>query len=196
MLAWYDGYSWNGKTRLLNPFSLLGFLDFKKIESFWYVSGTPKFLIDLIKKKPESFLSLKNLKIRERILDIFDIRRMEIGSLLFQTGYLTVKEIIYENGTPYYILEMPNLEVREAFNLQIIAEFTETRDFFTETSYQRLRESLKTGDLQKMRDILRGLFASIPYELHVNLEAYYHSIFYAVMSVLDNSFERLHFLLA
>ena len=184
ILSWYDGYSWDGKTKLLNPFSLLSFFEQEKFASFWYASGTPKFHIDLIKKKPESFLTLKNLEISERVLDNFDIRRMEIEPLLFQTGYLTVKEVLPAMGSTLYRLDMPNLEVREAFNLQIIAELTEKGDVFTETSYRRLHGALETGDLQKMLDILRGLFASIPYELHVNAEAYCHSIFYAVMNVL------------
>ena len=184
ILKWYDGYSWDGKTRLLNPFSLLSFFSQKRLESYWYASGTPKFLIDLIKKKPESFTSLKNLEIRERVLDTFDIRQMEIEPLLFQTGYLTVKSVIREFGAPIYVLDMPNLEVSEAFSLQLIAELTEKGEVFTETSYLKLNGALRAGDLQAMLDILRGLFASIPYEIHVDAEAYYHSILYAVLRVL------------
>jgi hypothetical protein len=78
---------------------------------------------------------------------------------------------------------MPNLEVREAFNLQLITEFTENDYDFTEAAYRRIRESLKSGNLQVMLETLKSLFASIPYQLHVNNEAYYHSIFYAVMTM-------------
>ena len=184
ILAWYDGYSWDGETRLINPFSLLSFFSARRFSGFWYASGTPGFLVDMIKRKPETFLTLKNLEMSERVLDLFDIRSMEIEPLLFQTGYLTVESILLEYGPPIYRLTMPNLEVREAFSLQVMAELTEKGDFFAETAYRRMKESLAEGDLQKMLDILRGLFASIPYELHVKQEAYYHSIFYAVMSVL------------
>ena len=184
ILAWYDGYSWDGETRVLNPFSLLSFFSREQFLSFWYASGTPKFLMDLLKKKPESFLALENLEISERVLDSFDVGSIEIEPLLFQTGYLTVKEVRYDLGTPYYRLEMPNWEVREAFNLQLIAEFTEKGNTFTEGAYLGLREAFKTGEVQKVRKILSGLFASIPYDLHVPLETYYHSIFYAVMLLL------------
>jgi len=79
---------------------------------------------------------------------------------------------------------MPNLEVREAFNLSITADFTENDEDFTENAYWRMKESLRTGDLQDVLVILRSLFASIPYELHIAKEAYYHSIFYAIINVL------------
>ena len=189
ILAWYDGYSWDGKTKLLNPYSLLSCLDLQTIESFWYASGTPKFLIDLLKQKPESFLELRNLKIRERVLDSFDVRSMEIEPLLFQTGYLTLKEVIYTKHPPVYVLDLPNQEVSEAFNLQIIAAFTGRNNTFTDNAYLRLAEALAAGDLKQVRDTLRGLFAAIPYQLQVNQEAYYHSIFYAVMRLLGFDLE-------
>ena len=184
ILAWYDGYSWNGEARVINPFSLLSFFIQKKFSSFWYASGSPKFLMDLMKKKPASYTNLINLTIGEWALDTFDLKKIEVEPLLFQTGYLTVKEVLHSSGSPAYLLGIPNFEVREAFNLHIVAEFTETGGTFTESAYHQISESLRTGDLQKMLDILRTLFASIPYQLHIDRESYYHSIFYAIMSVL------------
>ena len=58
ILAWYDGYSWDGETKLLNPFSLLNFLNQERFAAFWYASGTPGFLPDMIKKRPESYTNL------------------------------------------------------------------------------------------------------------------------------------------
>ncbi|MCL1918102.1 MAG: ATP-binding protein [Peptococcaceae bacterium] len=184
ILAWYDGYSWDGKSRVINPFSLLSFFVQERFASFWYASGTPAFLINLLKKRPESFLALKSLEIRERVLDTFDPARMEIEPMLFQTGYLTVKETRFRGAPISYLLTIPNREVEEALYMNIIAEFTEKGDTFAETAYWRIHESLETGDLQSMLDTLKALFASIPYQLHIDREAYYHSIFYAVMSVL------------
>ena len=184
ILAWYDGYSWDGKSRVINPFSLLSFLMQRRFAGFWYASGTPDFFIKLIKQKPSSFLSLNDLEISERALDNFDIRKMNISPLLFQTGYLTVDSTRFRGDSLSYLLKMPNLEVREAFYLNIIAEFTETGDDFAESAYWRIKESLETGDLNGMLGVLKSLFASIPYELHVKREAYYHSIFYAVLNLL------------
>ena len=54
----------------------------------------------------------------------------------------------------------------------------------TKRAQKEISDALRAGDLQRVLDMLRGLFASIPYNLHVDLEAYYHSIFYAVMTIL------------
>ena len=182
-LAWYDGYSWDGKTRLINPFSLLSFFSQERFSGFWYASGTPAFLIKLIKEKPSSFLSLSDLEISEWVLDSVDIRKISVAPLLFQTGYLTVAER-RNNAPESFLLRMPNFEVREAFYLGIMAEFTESEGYFAETTYRKMKDSLETGHLQEMLILLRSLFASIPYQLHVNREAYYHSIFLAIMSIL------------
>jgi len=184
ILAWYDGYSWDGKNRVINPFSLLYFFTEEVFKGYWYSSGTPTFLIEMLKEKPASFLSLRNLEISEWSMDSFDIRRMEPESLLFQTGYLTVQEVPPHYGTPTYLLKMPNYEVREAFNLHILSGFTESGDIFAESSYRKMRDSFQKGDLQAVLETLKGLFASIPYQLHVDAEAYYHSIFYAIMMLL------------
>ncbi|MCL2164083.1 MAG: ATP-binding protein [Oscillospiraceae bacterium] len=184
ILAWYDGYSWDGETKLLNPFSLLNFFDQKRFAGFWYTSGTPGFLLDLIKKKPESYWNLKNIELTEYMLDSVEIDKITIEPLLFQTGYLTIMDIPLTPGTPIYTLDIPNFEVREAFNLHVLSALTENDDVRVWQVQAKIRKALLEGDLQKMLEILRGLFASIPYELHVDVEAYYHSIFYTFMTLL------------
>ena len=184
ILAWYDGYSWDGESRVINPFSLINFFMHKKFEKFWYASGTPKFLVDIIRKKPESYVYIKNLNMTEYLLDSFDIRNIELEPLLFQTGYLTVNKVLENEDSPIYVLEIPNYEVRDALNLQIVASLTENGDMYVKRAQMEISDALASGDLHKVLDMLRGLFASIPYNLHVDLEAYYHSIFYAVMTIL------------
>ena len=189
ILEWYDGYSWDGDARVINPFGLLSFFLSKKFSGFWYASGSPKFLMDMIKERPELYVNLNNLRIGEWAMDTFDVHSMQAAPLLFQTGYLTVKEIIYTLDTPTYLLDIPNLEVREAFNMHILVELTEKGPADVESAYRRIYEALYTGDLRGILNILRGLFASIPYELHIKHESYYHSIFYAIMNLLGFDIE-------
>ena len=184
ILAWYDGYSWDGVTRLLNPFGLFSFFMQERFSSFWYASGSPSFLIKILKEKPATFLSLQNLEIRESMLDSFDVKKIGVASLLFQTGYLTVKEILHSYGPPVYKVDIPNKEVRESLYINILTEFSEQDSDTSESAYLQLKNALRTGELSRLRDIFKGLFASIPYQLHVDREVYYHSIFYAVMSLL------------
>jgi hypothetical protein len=184
ILSWYDGYSWDGETRLLNPFSLLSFISQERFKGFWFASGTPKFLMDLIKKKPETYTNLRNLRMSEKVMDSADIDNIAVEPLLFQTGYLTVKEVNYISGVPMYLLDIPNYEVNEAFNFHIVSTLTERGDSNTEQAQLEIVEALQSGDLQRMLIVLRSLFASIPYQLHVDVEAYYHSVLYAVLRIL------------
>jgi len=131
ILAWYDGYSWDGETRVINPFSLLNFFDQERFAGFWYASGTPRFLLDLIRQKPESYTNLNVFEITEYMLDSVDIDRITIEPLLFQTGYLTVKDIPLTTDEPVYILDIPNFEVRNAFNVHVLAALTENDDVRT-----------------------------------------------------------------
>jgi len=169
---------------VINPFSLLSFFEQERFSAFWYSSGSPKFLIDLIKRRPEGYAGLENPEIGEWELDTFDIDSIEAGPLLFQTGYLTVKEKPITMGSPAYRLGVPNREVREAFNLHILAEFAESEAQSAETAYRRMKGSLQTGDLQGLLEALRGQFARIPYILHISREAYYHSIFLSIVTLL------------
>jgi len=184
ILRWYDGYSWDGENRVINPYSLLSFFKHKKFEYFWYSSGTPGFLVEILKNKPESFLTLKNLELSERTLDSFEVEEMQIEPLLFQSGYLTVKKRLPTKGASIYLVDAPNLEVREAFNFNILTRFTGQSEANAENAYRKMLAALNDGNLQGVLALLKGLFASIPYNLHVDAEAYYHSIFYAVMNVL------------
>ena len=183
ILAWYDGYSWDGVNRVINPFSLLSFFSQKRFSAFWYASGTPKFLIDLIKKNPAEYSNLKTPVMTEYMLDSADFNKLEATPLLFQSGYLTIKAVETSFDGDSYILDMPNFEVRRAFNQNIIASFTDSGHTAAENTRLDMAKAFQDGDLQKILEPLRSLFASIPYELHIDREAYYHSIFYAIMNV-------------
>ena len=119
ILSWYDGYSWDGASKLLNPFSLLSFLKQKRFSGFWYSTGSPKFLVDMIKKDPSVYTNMKNMKITESMLDMVDIDEIDAELLMFQTGYLTVKEVLHTQDECVYVLDLPNTEVRAALNFHM-----------------------------------------------------------------------------
>jgi hypothetical protein len=140
--------------------------------------------MDFIKRKPSTYTNLKKHRITEEMLDSADIDKLEIAPLLFQTGYLTIADTAWSGVTLEYLLDMPNHEVKRSFNLHVLSALTESGDVWAAQTRTSLVSSFLTGDLNDVLNALRGLFASIPYNLHVELEAYYHSIFYAVMNVL------------
>jgi len=184
ILAWYDGYSWDGKTRVINPFSLLSFFSQERFAGFWYASGTPGFLLELIKKNPGAYTNLRNFEITETMLDSVEVEKITIEPLLFQTGYLTIKEIPPTMDEPVYVMKIPNNEVGRAFNIHVLSALTENDDVRTGQVRLEVNKALGAGDLPKMLEVMRGFFASIPYQLQVEVEAYYHSVFYSFMSAL------------
>ena len=183
ILRWYDGYSWDGVNRLINPYSLLNFFNEAKFSGYWFDSGTPKFLIDIIKKRPDGFSDLNDVEMGDWALNSFDLQNLTAAPLLFQTGYLTIKKIHWDQIPPVYSMGAPNHEVKMAFNLNILSSFTENDDLLTETIYRKIKTALEIGDLNSALESLKALFSSIPYELHIKREAYYHSIFYAIMNI-------------
>ena len=86
----------------------------ERFSGFWYTSGTPSFLLDLVKERPESYSGIGSFEMTEHMLESVDIDRVTVGPLLFQTGYLTIKEITFVSDEPVYILDIPNNEVRRA----------------------------------------------------------------------------------
>jgi hypothetical protein len=182
----YGGYSWDGKNKVINPSSLHSFIAHEKFDSYWHSSGVPYFLDALLKCKPESFLTLDAFNIKESEIDNFDIKNIELEPLLFQTGYLTVKSVEFVGDALHYALIIPNREVKNDLSMKMFVGLTENNTTQARVGLAKIeiRNALKNGDLDKVLELLRGLFASIPYQLHGKDEAYYHSIFYAVMTVL------------
>jgi hypothetical protein len=113
---WYNGYSWDGKNFLYNPLSILNLFSKKRFSNYWFSTGTPTFLIDLIKKQNRTITSLEREEVDDAIFETYDIENLEIISMLFQTGYLTIKEIqTVDVVQSQYVLSYPNLEVKESF---------------------------------------------------------------------------------
>ncbi|HLP60904.1 MAG TPA: AAA family ATPase, partial [Candidatus Deferrimicrobium sp.] len=90
---WYNGYSWDGVNFVYNPFSILNLFAEKSFENFWFTSGTPTFLIQLIKRKKSEITEFENLTVGSYTFDSYEIENIDIPALLFQTGYLTIKKI-------------------------------------------------------------------------------------------------------
>ena len=112
---WYNGYSWDGKYFVYNPYSILNLFTENSFENFWFSTGTPTFLTKLIKERHSKPMEFESLPVKRYTFDSFDIETMDIAALLFQTGYLTIKQIIVKDIEKVYRLSYPNKEVRDSF---------------------------------------------------------------------------------
>jgi Predicted AAA-ATPase len=110
MKKWYDGFSWDGKNFLYNPFGTLNFLDNRAFRNYWYATGTPTFLVKLMRKQ-ESF-EFENQEVTDSFIDKCDLDNLDVVSVMFQTGYLTVKTL--DPMTGIMRLDYPNQEVRDS----------------------------------------------------------------------------------
>lgn len=106
----YNGFSWDGLNRLYNPFFFLKFLADKEFGNYWFASGTPSFLIQLIKEQkhlPERFEQTKTNDLEGGSVNI---KNLPLLPLLFQTGYLTISKIDYDGFQQRFYLDYPNEE--------------------------------------------------------------------------------------
>ena len=120
MKHWYDGYSWDAQTFMYNPYSVLNFFKMKRYGNFWFETGTPTFLVRLMRKRFE--YRLEETEVEDFILESFTLEKfddLDVNSLLLQTGYLTIKKITEYNT---FILDYPNEEVQRAFGRLLLSQ--------------------------------------------------------------------------
>ncbi|MGB0521563.1 MAG: AAA family ATPase [Flammeovirgaceae bacterium] len=176
---WYNGYSWDGKVRVYNPFSILNFFGTGTFQNFWFESGTPTFLIKLLKK--EDCYDLENKKVPMGSVGNYELDAISPETLLFQTGYLTIKgqTIVRE-----YILDYPNLEVKESMLQYLLANYATGRHLSAASPALRMAHALLENQLEALPDQMNALLGSIPYELHQENEAYYHTVMHLAFSLM------------
>jgi hypothetical protein len=183
---WYNGYSWDGETSVYNPFSTLLLLDKKIFIDYWFATGTPTFLIDLIKKRNDVKMLLEPVTMQSSGFDSFDYQTLDTKLLSFQTGYLTVKrreKSIFDN-TMLYTLSFPNEEVRQALVAYLVGSYAACPVSDTFSLRECMMQQLFKGDHQSFKQSVQALFAHIPYQLHVPREAYYHSLMLLWLNLL------------
>jgi hypothetical protein len=166
---WYNGYYFLQDT-LYNPFDILLYLDSKRFDSYWYKTGTPNFLIKLIKKREYDVSDLENKIVKRNILEKFDIEEIRIEALMFQTGYLTIKEEYQKEYGQEYKLGLPNKEVRISFNEDILSIILSKE--LRENIADNIIEILKKQEIEKLKEQIEILISNISY-VHFNQESSY-----------------------
>ncbi|GHT05000.1 ATPase AAA [Bacteroidia bacterium] len=181
---WYDGYSWDGKTAIYNPFSTLCLFENKRIANYWFRTGTPTFLVELLKQRNQLTPILEPVILDDSAFGSFDPQNISEIPLLFQTGYLTIKHRKLIQGMAQYTIEMPNLEVKESLLRYLLSAYS---SFPVEQEYSlrlRMQKQLFSHDASGLEKSLREMLAYVPYQLHIGKEAYYHSLFLLWLKLL------------
>jgi len=181
--SWYNGYNFLSH-KVYNPFDILLFIDSDcRFNNYWFKTGTPSFLIKLFKENDYNLAEFEKLEVGEELLNSFDIEDISLETVMFQSGYLTIKEIEYLGDNTIFYLGFPNIEVKKSFNDYLLTYY-----FVKRTQKQKIQTTLyrviARSDLQRLETVLKSLFASIAYNNFTNnyienYEGFYASVFYA-----------------
>jgi hypothetical protein len=169
----YNGYRFSESSlTVYNPFGLIKhFMDDGKFMPYWFESGSPTFLYQLMKNQNYDIVDLENTEIPLSAFTNFDIEGMQLVPLLYQSGYLTIRE--YNTDTNMIKLGFPNEEVWSAFSQQLIVYmYPGARDSF----YGKFPGYLIEGQPAEAMELLHRFLSGIPYDVHEDTERYYHGI--------------------
>ncbi|MGA1865701.1 MAG: AAA family ATPase, partial [bacterium] len=187
---WYNGYSWDGINFVYNPYSILNLFEKTHFRDYWFSSGTPSFLLKLIKENNYNITTFDSMKVNQYIFESFDIDHLEIASLLFQTGYLTIKEKNIHEGREVFLLGYPNQEVKESFLIYLFRTYIEKDFVWSENLLSKISQSLKEKDIDNLIQLIKSVFSSIPYNIiESEKEAYYHTIVYLILKLIGIKIE-------
>ena len=184
MTALYDGYHFHPRGEgMFNPFSVLNTFYKQEFGSYWFQTGTPTFLVELLKKSDYDLREL--LDGVEAPASSFTEYRVNADNpipLIFQSGYLTIKD--YDKEFQTYTLAFPNDEVKYGFIDFLVPFYTslaeEERGFYIGKFVQELR----VGNVDAFMKRLRAFFADFPYELNTRTERHYQVVFYLVFKLM------------
>ncbi|XWN35588.1 MAG: AAA family ATPase [Roseivirga sp.] len=186
--AWYNGYRFSkGETYLYNPFSTLKYMETREPQGYWYATGTPSFLIEQVKKHPESAVPLAGSHAEESaLMEISSLEEIDLTALMFQAGYLTIQA--YHPGDEVeegsYTLDFPNREVRQAFFSSLLKEFAKVNPLAVSRGAKQLKAALAAYELSAFVSTMNVHFAKIPYHASSKAkEGFYQAVFFTYLEL-------------
>ena len=182
LVQWYDGYRFHQDAApVFNPVSVGKCLSSGQFDPYWFETGTPTFLLKLMEKNP---VVLDEIEVSQTAFSNYEPDRPALVSLLYQTGYLTIKSARQDGGIRLYRLVPPNFEVATAFSESLSADFSRLDGEEHASLLTQMVEALRADDVDDMLDALSCFFANIPANITVKREKYYQSLFYAVFVLI------------
>ena len=179
--SWYNGYTWDLKTKMYNPFSLLLFFSNNgNFENYWFQTGAPYFLIKELRNR--RIFQVEDVKTTAAVLTAFDVQHLDTTCLLFQTGYLTLKS--RNERTGIYTLNYPNKEVRHSLTQYLMASYRERSEAALPNVVDFL-EALESNDIPQAILHVNTIFSTIPAELwQKENEHFYHALIHLTFVLL------------
>ncbi len=179
----YDGYHFSEESEdIYNPFSLMKALAAKKIGSYWFESGTPTFLFERLKQNPIDETTLDSIPlIPESDFDVSPEISDNALPMLYQTGYLTIKE--YDRELQLYTLGYPNKEVKIGFTQGLLSQY-KNREMTGSGFVAKFYAAMYRHDINGALALMQSYLAGIPYDLENKSEKHFQTIIYLIFSLL------------
>ncbi len=188
IVRWYDGYKFHpGAEPVINPVSLGLCFDMNEFANYWSKTAVPTFLIDILKERPLNFASID---ITDDRLEAYEPDRPDITTLLYQTGYLTLKAMHRLNEMSVYDLDFPNREVANSFLTRLAPAYVGQEPSDAESAQIAAARALYAHDVPKFIKALKSFFANIPYDLTDRQnEQMWQTIVYVVLKAIGAAVE-------
>ena len=185
----YDGYHFSEfRTEgIFNPFSVLNALLQKRFSSYWFATGTPTMLVDMLKKTDYDLRQLDGIEVPAAALTDYRADFQNPVPIIYQSGYLTIKD--YDSEFNFFRLGYPNAEVEYGWLNFITPYYTSLSEANAPFYIGKFSQELRAGDVDAFMERLRAFFADIPYELNDRTEQHYQIIFYLVFKLLGQYVE-------
>lgn len=181
--ACYDGYHFTEDSiGIYNPFSLLNTFFKMKFGSYWFETGTPSYLVELLKRHHYDLYRMAHEEVTADILDSIDSESTNPIPVIYQSGYLTIKG--YEPEFGMYRLGFPNREVEEGFIRYLMPYYTRSDQVDSPFQIQKFVYEVRAGEIDAFFRRLSGLMSDTPYELIRDMELHYQNVLFIVFKLV------------
>jgi len=179
----YDGYHFSRLSPgLYNPFSLLCTLAKRDFGSYWFETGTPTFLVELLQRERYDLYRMAHVQTTVDVLNNAVPNNLSSIAMLYQTGYLTLKG--YDSRFGLYQLGFPNQEVEEGFFNFLLPSYARVNEAEGRFQISRFVHEVEEGDVDAFFRRLQSFFADTPYELARDLELHYQNVLFIVFKLM------------
>ena len=179
----YDGYHfcWPSPD-IFNPYSLLNALSDRRVDSYWFASGTPTYLIEMMRKFGVAPSQIGPTEAMASAFDAPTERMTSLIPLLYQSGYLTIKDYYEEDNI--YVLDIPNKEIRIGLMESLLPSYVQSGFNAGLVTVSKMNRALRQGDLDGMLRLLQQYLLTIPQCDNTNYEGHYQQLLFVIFSLL------------
>ena len=184
----YDGYHFTWPSPdIFNPFSLLNALQDGDYTNYWFGSGTPTYLIEMLRKYNVVPSKIGGASVLASAFDAPTENMKSITPLLYQSGYVTIKD--YNRATKLYTLDIPNTEIRVGLMDSLLPNYV--HEYYDEggTTIGYMYEALYNENLDEMFRLLQAYLLTVPYCDNANSEGHYQQLLYVIFSLFGRYVE-------